>query len=177
MEGPRGLKTQEFESLCTLVNTVFRGDGVGRMEEQYPLLFASENFDQLFVMVDDGVVVSHVGALTRDISVLGCRMSTMSIGAVATYASHRGRGLATQLMEAAVRKAVEQDAVLMPISGGRGLYTRLGAKRIGQYALFSVPRDTLPAGVSPAAGARPRVITRPRVKRISVAPNPTTCTK
>ena len=155
MEGPRGLKTQEFESLCTLVNTVFRGDGVGRMEEQYPLLFASENFDQLFVMVDDGVVVSHAGALTRDISVLGCRMSTMSIGAVATYASHRGRGLATQLMETAVRKAIEQDAVLMPISGGRGLYTRLGAKRIGQYALFSVPRDTLPAGVGPAAGDIP----------------------
>ena len=151
MEGPRGLKTQEFESLCTLVNTVFRGDGVGRMEEQYPLLFASENFDQLFVMVDDGVVVSHVGALTRDISVLGCRMSTMSIGAVATYASHRGRGLATQLMEAAIRKAVEQDVVLMPISGGRGLYTRLGAKRIGQYAHYTVPRDTLPAGDNPAA--------------------------
>ena len=152
MEGPRGLKAHEFESLCTLINTVFRGDGVGRMEVQYPLLFNTENFDQLFVMVEDGVVVSHVGALTRDLSVLGCRMSTMSIGAVATYASHRGRGLATELMEAAIQKAVEQDAVLMPISGGRGLYTRLGARRIGQYAIFSVPRDTLPAGDGAAAG-------------------------
>lgn len=152
MEGPRGLKAQEFDSLCTLVNTVFRGNGVGRMEEQYPLLFSPENFDHLFVMVEEDVVVSHVGALTRDISVFGCRMSTMSIGAVATYESHRGRGLATRLMEAAIRKAVEQDAVLMPISGGRGLYTRLGAKRIGQYALFSVPRDTLPAGYGATAG-------------------------
>ena len=152
MDGPRGLKAQEFDSLCTLVNTVFRGDGVGRMEEQYPLLFAPENYDELFVMVDEGVVVSHVGALTRDISVLGCRMSTMSIGAVATYESHRGHGLATRLMETAIRKAVAQDAVLMPISGGRGLYTRLGATRIGQYALFSVPRDTLPAGDGAAAG-------------------------
>ncbi len=144
MEGPRGLKAREFKSLCALVNTVFRGDGAGRMEEQYPLLFSPENYDQVFVMVDEGEVVSHVGALTREISVLGCRMSTMSIGAVATYASHRGQGLATQLMEAAIRKAVEQDAVLMPISGGRGLYTRLGAKRIGQYALYNVPRDVLP---------------------------------
>ena len=146
MEGPRGLKGQEFESLRTLVNTVFRGDGIGRMEEQYPLLFAPENYDDLFVMVDEGIVVSHVGALTRDISVLGCRMSTMSIGAVATYASHRGQGLATRLMEAAIRKAVEQDAVLMPISGGRGLYTRLGAKRIGQFALYTIHRDVLTAG-------------------------------
>ncbi len=145
MEGPRGLKAREFESLCALVNTVFRSDGAGRMEEQYPLLFAPGNYDDLFVMVDEGVVVSHVGALTRDISVLGCRMSTMSIGAVATYASHRGQGLATRLMEAAIRKAVERDAVLMPISGGRGLYTRLGAKRIGRYALYTVPRDVLTA--------------------------------
>ena len=152
MEGPRGLKAQEFDSLCTLVNTVFYGDGVGRMEAQFPLLFAPENYDELFVIVDEGVVVSHVGALTRDISVLGCRMSTMSIGAVATYESHRGQGLATRLMETAIRKAVAQDAVLMPISGGRGLYTRLGAKRIGQYALYSVPRDTLPAGDGPGAG-------------------------
>lgn len=152
MEGPRGLKATEFDSLCTLINTVFRGDGVGRMEAQYPLLFAPENYDELFVIVDEGVVVSHVGALTRDISVLGCRMSTMSIGAVATYESHRGQGLATQLMEEAVRKAVAQDAVLMPISGGRGLYTRLGAKRIGQYALYTVPRDPLPAGDGPGVG-------------------------
>ncbi len=145
MEGPRGLKAQEFESLCTLVNTVFRSDGGGRMEEQYPLLFAPENFDHTLVMVDEGVVVSHVGALTRDISVLGCRMSTMSIGAVATYESHRGQGLATRLMEIAIRKAIDQDAVLMPISGGRGLYTRLGAKRIGQYALYTIQRDVLTA--------------------------------
>ncbi len=146
MEGPRALKAQEFESLCTLVNTVFRSDGIGRMEEQYPLLFAPANYDELFVMVDEGAVVSHVGALTRDISVLGCRMPTMSIGAVATYESHRGQGLATRLMEAAISKAVERDAVLMPISGGRGLYTRLGAKRIGQFAVFTVPRGVLAAG-------------------------------
>ncbi len=144
MEGPRGLRAQEFESLCTLVNTVFRSDGAGRMEEQYPLMFTPENYDHVLVMVDDGVVVSHVGALTRDISVLGCRLSTMSIGAVATYESHRGQGLATRLMESAIRKALAQDAVLMPISGGRGLYTRLGAKRIGQYALYAVHRGFLP---------------------------------
>ncbi len=146
MEGPRGLKPREFESLCALVNTVFRSDGNGRMEEQYPLLFSPENFDQVFVMVDEGNVVSHVGSLTRDTSVLGHRLTTMSIGAVATYEAYRGQGLATRLMEAAIKKALEQDAVLMPISGGRGLYTRLGARRIGQFALFTVYRDVLPAG-------------------------------
>ena len=155
MEGPRGLKPREFDSLCALVNTVFRSDGNGRMEEQYPLLFAPENFDQVFVMVDEGEVVSHVGSLTRDTSVLGHRLTTMSIGAVATYEAYRGQGLATRLMEAAIKRALEQDAVLMPISGGRGLYTRLGATRIGQYALYTVPRDALAAGETDIQRAGP----------------------
>ena len=170
MEGPRGLKAQEFESLCKLVNTVFRGDGSGRMEEQYPLLFAPENFDHLLVMVDGGRVVSHVGALTREISVLGCRMATMSIGAVATYESHRGQGLATRLMEAAIRKAKDQGSVLMPISGGRGLYTRLGAKRIGQYASYVIRRGVLPTArtdVRPAKAADLTAMTRLYAKESS----------
>jgi len=159
MEGPRGLQAPEYESLCKLVNTVFRGDGAGRMEEQYPLLFAPENFDHLLVMVDGGRVVSHVGALTRDISVMGCRMTAMSIGAVATYESHRGQGLATRLMEAAIRKAQDQDAVLMPISGGRGLYTRLGANRIGQYAAYVVRRGVLSSARTDVRPAKPSDLT------------------
>ena len=159
MEGPRELQAPEYESLCKLVNTVFRGDGAGRMEEQYPLLFASENFDHLLVMVDGGRVVSHVGALTRDISVMGCRITVMSIGAVATYESHRGQGLATKLMELAIRKAKDQDAVLMPISGGRGLYTRLGAKRIGQYAAYGVRRSVLSSARTDVRPAKPSDLT------------------
>ncbi len=159
MEGPRGLKAPEYESLCKLVNTIFRGDGAGRMEEQYPLLFAPENFDHLLVMVDEGRVVSHVGALTRDISVMGSRMTVMSIGAVATYESHRGQGLATRLMAAAIRKAKDQDAVLMPISGGRGLYTRLGAKRIGQYAAYAVRRGVLSSARTDIRPAKPSDLT------------------
>ena len=154
MDGPRALKAPEFDSLCALVNTVFRSDGKGRMEEQYPLLFAPENFDHLFVMADGDRVVSHVGALTRDVSVLGHRFTTMSIGAVATYESHRGQGLATKLMEAAIRKARGQGASLMPISGGRGLYRRLGAKRAGRYAAYAIRRGVLPAARSDARLAK-----------------------
>ena len=98
MEEPRGLKPSEFESLCELVNTVFRSNSSDRMELQYALLFAEDNFDSLLVMVDNGRVVSHVGTLTRDISILGHRIQTISIGAVATYEAYRGRGLATALV-------------------------------------------------------------------------------
>ena len=167
MEGPRGLKAHEFESLCTLINTVFRGNGVGRMEEQYPLLFATENFDQLFVMVEDGVVVSHVGALTRDISVLGCRMSTMSIGAVATYASHRGRGLATRV-----------DGSGDPEGGRTG---RRAHAHIGRQGALHAPGSQAHRPVrhlSPFPGTRcPPVMARPRVKWIFVRRNRRTCTK
>jgi predicted N-acetyltransferase YhbS len=146
MEGPRGLKPSEFESLCTLNNTVFRPNGSGRMELQYPLLFAEDNFDNLLVMVDDGRVVSHVGTLTRDISILGHQLRTISIGAVATYEAYRGRGLATALMDAAIQKGKAEGSALMLISGARGLYQRLGATSAGQYVCYSVPRDALSDG-------------------------------
>jgi predicted N-acetyltransferase YhbS len=153
MEGPRSLKPQEFESLCDLVNAVFRANGPGRMEAQYPLLFSEDNFDGLLVMVDEGRVVSHVGTLTRDISVFGHRIRTISIGAVATLDAYRGRGLATRLMDAAVRKGRAEDSALMLISGGRGLYRRMGATRAGQYALFTAPRSLLPSGHADIAPA------------------------
>lgn len=146
MDGPRSLKREEFESLCQLVNTVFRPDGLGRMEEQYPLLFSAENFDHLLVMVDGTRVVSHVGTLTRDVCILGQRIQTISIGAVATYQEYRGQGLATELMNGAIQKGMAEGSEVMLISGGRGLYRRLGCVRVGQYAGFTVPRGTIPSG-------------------------------
>ncbi len=146
MEGPRGLEPDEFDSLCILINNVFRNDGDGKMEQQYPLLFDSKNFENLLVMVDNGIVVSHVGTLTRDISICGYRMSTMSIGAVATNSKYRRKGLATLLMKTAVSHAENQDTLLMFISGGRGLYTRLGAKQIGRYTHYAIPRGVIPFG-------------------------------
>lgn len=146
MEGPRPLKPEEFESLCALVNSVFRANSPGRMETQYPLLFAPENFDHLLVMVENGKVVAHVGTLTREISILGHPLKTISIGAVGTLPTHRGGGLATQLMTAAIRKGRDEGSQLMLISGGRGLYTRLGATRAGQYARFNAHRSVLPSG-------------------------------
>jgi len=163
MEEPRSLRNEEFASLCSLVNSVFRSNGVGKMEEQYPLLFAPENFDHLLVMVDDGEVVSHVGALTRDISTAGCRLSTMSIGAVATCAAYRGRGLATGLMDMAIRKAIHGGTSLMLISGGRGLYRRLGAKRAGRFIRYVVPEGAIAAGAVADESLAERAIDKPRV--------------
>ena len=177
MEGPRGLKATEFDSLCTLINTVFRGDGVGRMEAQYPLLFTPENYDELFVIVDEGVVVSHVGALTRDISVLGCRMSTMSIGAVATYESHRGRGLATQLMEAGGPEGRRTGRRAHAHIGRKGDCTLASARS----ASVSTPFIPFPGTRCPPAMARARAkrarMKRPRAKRTSNGRAPRTCTK
>lgn len=146
MEGPRPLKPEEFGSLCELVNSVFRPNGAGRMETQYPLLFAPENFDHLLVMVENGRVVAHVGTLTREVSILGHRLKSISIGAVATLPTHRGGGLATQLMKVAIQKGREEGSHLMLISGGRGLYRRLGATDAGLYARFNAHRSVLPSG-------------------------------
>ncbi|MBM3263578.1 MAG: GNAT family N-acetyltransferase [candidate division Zixibacteria bacterium] len=146
MEGPRSPAPHEMDSLYDLVNTVFRSGSAGRMENQYPLLFTEENRDHLFVVTDAGRVVAHVGAFTRDISVLGCTLKTMSIGAVATLESYRGAGLATRLMETAIRTGRAEGSSLMLISGSRGLYRRLGTTRAGRYVVFTASRSVLPSG-------------------------------
>lgn len=163
MEGPRSLRPEEFASLCELVNTVFRSGVAGRMEAQYPLLFDTNNHEHLLVMTDRGRVVSHVGTLTRNLSILGRTVQSISIGAVATYEAYRGQGLATRLMETAIRKGKDEGSILMLISGGRGLYRRLGSVRAGRYAGFEVKRSMFPetaCDVAPATDDDMPVLTR-----------------
>ncbi|HEY3284071.1 MAG TPA: GNAT family N-acetyltransferase [Armatimonadota bacterium] len=127
-----------MDSLRTLVNRVFRSDG-GDMFAEYPTVFDAEAPQGMRVVVEDGKVVSHVGVCVRDASILGATVRTASIGAVSTYREYRGRGFATQLMEDAIAYARGVGAHIMPISGGRGLYRRLGAISPGRFLSSKVP--------------------------------------
>ena len=146
MEGPRPLKPEEFESLITLINTVF-AHHVGRMKESFPLLFSHHNWPNLFVFSDKGRIVSHVGMRLDEILVLGCRIKVASIGSVATYEEYRGKSLATQCLQAAEAKAVTEGASVTLISGRRGLYDRFGAVRVGRSRVYSFAPAAAPQGL------------------------------
>jgi len=146
MEGPRPLRPEEFDSLLELVNAVF-SSARGHMRDLFPLLFDSRNWENLYVSVDNGRVVSHVGMHLDEILILGCRLTAASIGAVATYDEYRGRGLATACLDAAEAKAISHGASVTYISGARGLYQRFGAVKVGRSCVYRFPSAAPSPGI------------------------------
>ena len=127
-DGPRPLRSDEWDQLNELVSVVFRPT----MFAAYPQLFNEQNRQNLRVVAEDGKVVCHVGMIERSASVAGCRVDVACIGAVATYDAYRGRGFASHTFQDCCDKAAADGVDLMLISGGRGLYTRVGCRPIGQ---------------------------------------------
>jgi predicted N-acetyltransferase YhbS len=142
---PRPCRPEELPALLRLANRVFRPSG-GDMGVEYPLVFREENLEQIRVIDRDGELVSHVGISLREALILGVPLRVASIGGVCTDAACRGTGLASRLMEDARAHAIAHGAELMLISGGRGLYHRLGYVEAGRF-----PRYRAPAGASSAA--------------------------
>jgi predicted N-acetyltransferase YhbS len=103
------------------------------MGAEYPLLFSEWNCEQLRVIEREGQLVAHVGISIRDAIVLGTRLRVASIGAVGTDPGCRGQGMASALMEDARIHSRARGASLMLISGGRGLYHRLGYVTVGRF--------------------------------------------
>ncbi len=127
-DGPRALKPDEWTQLDALVSAVFRP----QMFHDYPQLFNERNRHNLRVVAEDGKVVTHVGMIERPASLAGCRIDVACIGAVSTYPDYRGRGFASQAFQDCCEKAAADGIDLMMISGGRGLYTRVGCRQVGQ---------------------------------------------
>lgn len=127
-DGPRALRPDEWDQLNALVSAVFRAS----MFDDYPQLFNEANRENLRVVAADGRVVCHVGMIERPATLAGCRIDVACIGAVATYPEYRGRGYASAAFQDCCDKAAADGIDLMLISGGRGLYTRVGCRPVGQ---------------------------------------------
>jgi predicted N-acetyltransferase YhbS len=138
VDGPRGIRHEELASLVDLADRVFHGDGPGSMADEYPLLYSRGNLENLRVFCDEGRAVAHVGTLFREVCLGGSRHLACLIGSVCCDPEYRGRGLATQLLEDSRARAVDAGADLFLISGGRGLYRRLGYADAGDYPSYTV---------------------------------------
>jgi len=145
MEGPRGVKDEkELESAVRLADAVFySGKKPRSMRDDFPLLFSKSNTENLRVFVDNGKVISLVGAVFGDIVLFGHRIPAVRLGAVCTDPEYRGRGLATSLLADTERFAVRKGAVVAVISGARGLYERFGAVDAGRFWKYTLETKML----------------------------------
>lgn len=141
-------RPEELPELADFCNRIFRSARPGDMFLEYPLLFHPGNVENLLVARYQGRVVAHVGICLRDAAILGAGLCVASIGSVGTDPEHRGRQLASQLMELARRRAKEAGASLMLISGTRGLYHRLGYVEVGDFRRYTAPAGEGGEGIS-----------------------------
>lgn len=154
MEGPRGARPEEFDSLRELANVVFRSGGRdGDMFAEYPQLFNAENAENLRVCVGERKCVCHVGMTERYASLFGCTIQVCCIGGVATYKEYRGQGLASACFDDAVAKASRDGVDIMIVSGDRNLYRMRGCLRVGRHTAFKLTEETM-AQVEQAAHHR-----------------------
>ena len=133
-DGMRSLRREEFSSLQTLLDTVFRPG----LAAEYPHIYAAEHAPFLRVVVRDCEVVSHMAALRRYASLFGCTVRVASLGGVATYEKHRGKGYATALFEDSMRACREDGVDFMHVSGYRNMYHRFGCRYVGRHWKFTV---------------------------------------
>ena len=135
-DGMRSLHADEMEGIFALTSAVFRPTLVA----EYPHFFTRENASNLRVVVENGKVVSHIGTLRRDASILGCMVRPVALGGLATYKAHRGKGHATALFEDTMRACREDGVDFMLVSGYRKMYHRFGCRYVGMDWRFKVDR-------------------------------------
>ncbi|MCX7796470.1 MAG: GNAT family N-acetyltransferase [bacterium] len=146
MEGPRGARIEELEEIIRLSNKIFRSNMEGDMGREYPLLFSEKNCENLRIIKEDNKIVSLVGILFSDVILIGIKIKVCMIGSVATDPDYRGRGFASLLMQDSIVKSLQEGVDIMLISGGRGLYRRLGAINAGLYKTYHIDKAKLSRG-------------------------------
>lgn len=124
---------------------------------EYPLVFEDRFPGRLQTLEFDGDVRSACATLVRDFIVGDVSVRCGLIGSVATDPAYRGRGLATQLLEAAERELEAEGCVFAMLwADDAAFYTPRGWQPIGCEVDFLLEPATCssfpaPAGVRAAA--------------------------
>jgi predicted N-acetyltransferase YhbS len=138
MEGPRAARADELAAVVRLANEVFYPTGPIDMGKTFPALFREGNLQHVRIMLEAGEPVSHVGYTVNDLCIDGAVLRAACIGAVCTRESARGKNCAARIMDDVTARALQEGVSLFMVSGGRGLYRRMGCVDAGLYQVYQV---------------------------------------
>lgn len=123
----RSCRLNERRQAIELSKTIFKPN----MEEQFLCLLGENNIQRMFIASEDNNVVSMVNFYPTTIQVHQAKITTGSIGSVATLPEYRGKKIASKLLQMAEEKMLSEAITLMIISGQGGLYLGIGADYAG----------------------------------------------
>ncbi|MCM8760469.1 MAG: GNAT family N-acetyltransferase [Candidatus Omnitrophica bacterium] len=142
MEGPRGVRKEEFDDLVKLVNLTFRPERQS-MQREHESIFNEENLEHLRVIVEDGKPVSHIGTLEKEVLIYNCKSKVGLVGSVCTHPDYRGRGYATLLLNDCIRRFNEHGCDFMLVSGARRLYDSADCLSVGNVIRLEIMKRDL----------------------------------
>ncbi len=144
----RTAKPEEVEQILDLVNYVFRTlSGLEpSMGRQFPTLICAENAPHLYVAIDNGKIIAHIGIKKNTAIIYGHKVAVASMGAVCTHPHYQGRGIGTGLLHEVFKNLSAEGIGLVIISGTRGLYKRNSCVEIGGTATVVLEKDKYSAG-------------------------------
>ena len=153
VDRPRAARPEEIPAIIALCDAAFRGPPyTTSMGEDFPRLFSAANAADLRVIAGpDGDILAHAGLLRGRVLLDGIQVPAAAMGAVATRADVRGRGLGTAVVQDAMRRLATDGVAILTISGDRSLYLRAGAAPAGCCWRWHLA----PSGGDPALRLRP----------------------
>jgi GNAT superfamily N-acetyltransferase len=110
------------------------------VRQTWPILYRRDGHGRFFVITDGDRLLAHCA--TRDVVVHGENgpMPVCLLGSVATDPAHRGRGLASQVLAAALRAADEQTTATFLWAERGDLYARAGFRPGTTETCFVIAR-------------------------------------
>jgi predicted N-acetyltransferase YhbS len=141
IEEPRAVRPAELDAVVRLATSIFRQAGDTDMGAAFPTFFSARNLENLRVICEGGRPVAAAGCVLRDVSLMGTRIRMGLIGSVCTLAEYRGQGLAGRIVEEVIARVMAQGAPVILVSGGRGLYRRMGCVDAGLWRTVRVEKS------------------------------------
>ncbi|MEQ8765134.1 MAG: GNAT family N-acetyltransferase [Planctomycetota bacterium] len=145
---------EELEALCAFLEEDFDETTPWGVREEYPLVFDETNRNNLFVAVENGLILSHVGVKPVQFRGPSLKLRLGLVGSVRTSPRHRGRGLARLVMQAAERRLFELGCELgMLWTSIPSFYEQFGWVIAGSEFSLEVPKSAV-AQVAPVGAVR-----------------------
>jgi GNAT superfamily N-acetyltransferase len=139
-DGPRPVEQRERAALMELARSVFYPHEADYLQavQLWPLYLLPEPWERAIAVFWHGKPVSMATYIVRTGVIGGCQVRIAFVGSVCTDSVHRGRGLASVVMQALLHELACADIPLAYISGARSLYYRLGAQHLQHGRLFEL---------------------------------------
>ncbi|MDI6102059.1 GNAT family N-acetyltransferase [Actinoplanes sp. NEAU-A12] len=127
----------DFPAICRLLGTVFHEDIAGELKELEAGVF---EVDRSLVTDDAGLVVGHIQAFTRELTVPGAVIPAAHVSGVGVLPTHRRRGLLNRMMHRQLREiaAAGREPVAVLWASETSIYPRYGYGAAASRLFFNI---------------------------------------